>query len=80
MLDELAVFDALFDMMIHRADAGRWGAGLMRRAVSIALLLIALVAAAAQSWRSQARHLIERLDVVTPLRHVSQPPSRWAGA
>lgn len=54
MLREMAAFDALVDMMVHRGDAGRWGAGLIRRAASIVMLLIALVAIAARSWRSRS--------------------------
>lgn len=79
-MDGLAAFAMIADIMTNRADAGRWGAGLARRSVSVTLLLFALSAEAALSWRDRARYLLERLDPTPPLRHLAHPPARWAAA
>ena len=80
LLDGLAAFAMIADIMTNRTDAGRWGAGLVRRSVSVALLLLALTAEAAMSWRDRARYLLESLDPTTPLRHLARPPARWTAA
>lgn len=78
--DGLAAFAMIADIMTKRADAGRWGAGLVRRAVSVALLLLVLTAEATRSWRDRASYLLEQLDPIAPLRHLARPPARWAAA
>ncbi len=76
----LAVFSDLADALLHWKDAGRWGAGLARRALSILLCLSALATALFVALRacSTPRQLLVVMELAT--RHLCHPPTRWASA
>lgn len=80
MLADLAAFGAAMDALIYRADGGRWGAGLVRRAASILILLARLGAILMISLREQARHARSRVAFLRDWRDLVRPPARWAAA
>ena len=80
VMDDLAMFAAIADMMVNRADAERWAAGLTRRAVSIATLMFMICTAVIQSRRSRASGSLDRVYRPIQWRHLVSPPARWAAA
>jgi hypothetical protein len=69
----------LADLLFVR-DPGRWSAGLARRAASIAMLLLILCGTRFASLREHARDIKNADHIRRLIRHIADPPARWASA
>lgn len=76
----LSSISRLADVVAHANDAGWWGAGPKRRALSISALRVACLAAATASLVLRARICRKRSVATILMRMLAKPPARWAAA